>query len=35
MGPEGVAEIYHESLPSQNLIEVPTISDFFSKDYQQ
>jgi AMP deaminase len=32
MGPEGVAEIYHESLPSQNLIEVPTISAF-SKDY--
>jgi hypothetical protein len=32
MGPEGVAEIYHDSLPSQNLIEVPTISAF-SKDY--
>jgi hypothetical protein len=32
MGSEGVAEIYHDSLPTQNLIEVPTVASF-SKDY--
>jgi hypothetical protein len=31
-GSEGVAEIYHESLPSQNLIEVP--NDFFQRLFQ-
>jgi AMP deaminase len=34
MGKEGVAEIYHATLPNQNLIEVPTIKAF-SKDYSR
>lgn len=34
MGKQGVAEIYHESRPGENLITVPTIESF-SKDYSK